>query len=64
MNYANLVLLMMQHILVAKTLLREPFQIRFNEIAYKIGRDRNYDGYPKALASMVYTFLIRQQDQE
>ena len=32
--------------------------------AYEIARNRNYDGYQRALASMVHKFLIRKQDQE
>ena len=28
--------------------------------AYKITRNRNYDGYQRALASMVTSFLIKQ----
>ena len=33
--------------------------------AYEIARNRGYDGYQRALASMVYKFdLIRKQDQE
>ena len=31
---------------------------------YKIARNRRYDGYQRALASMVYKILIRKQDQE
>ena len=30
--------------------------------AYEIERNCNYDGYQRALASTVYTFLIRKQD--
>ena len=31
---------------------------------YEIARNRGYDAYQRALASMVYKFLIRKQDQE
>ena len=30
------------------------------DIAYEIARNRNYDGYQRALTSMVYKFLIRK----
>ena len=32
--------------------------------AYEIARNRNCDGYQRALASMVYNFLIRKQGRE
>ena len=31
---------------------------------YEIDRNRNYDGYQRALASMVCKFLIRKQDRK
>ena len=31
---------------------------------YENARNRNYDGYPRALASTVYKNFIRKQDQE
>ena len=31
---------------------------------YEIARNRNYDGYQKALESMVYKILIKKQDRE
>ena len=32
--------------------------------AYEVARNRKYDGYQRALASMVYSFLTRKQDWE
>ena len=32
--------------------------------AYKVARNCGYDGYQRALASMVYKFFIRRQDWE
>ena len=32
--------------------------------AYEIARNCGYDGYQKALASMIFKFSIRKQDQE
>ena len=32
--------------------------------AYEIARNRNYDGYQRALASRVLSFLIRKKDRE
>ena len=32
--------------------------------AYQEVRSRNYDGYQRTVASMVYKFLIRKQDRE
>ena len=32
--------------------------------AYEIARNRNYDGYQRALASIISKFLIRKQDRE
>ena len=34
------------------------------EKAYEIARNPKYDVYQKALASMVYTFFNKRQDQE
>ena len=31
--------------------------------AYEVAINRGHDGYKRALASMVYNFLIRKQDQ-
>ena len=31
--------------------------------AYEVAINRGHDGYQRALASMVYNFLIRKQDQ-
>ena len=36
----------------------------FKDRAYEIARNRKYDGYQRAMASMVYKFLIRKQDRE
>ena len=32
--------------------------------AYEIARNRGYDGYQRALASMICTFLIKKQERE
>ena len=36
----------------------------FKDRAYKISRNAKYDGNPRGLANMVYTFFIRKQDHQ
>ena len=48
---------MMQHILIVTIQQKELFQIRFLKIEIKNARNCNYDGYQRALASMIYRFF-------
>ena len=52
---------MMQHILKVKILLRKLFQISIlKDRAYEIARNHGYDGYQRALASMVDKFFDKK----
>ena len=56
---------MMQHILIVKILLGKAISNKtLKDRAYEIDRSRKYDGYQKALASMIYIFLKRKQNQD
>ena len=51
---------MMQHILIVKTLQKEPLRTKFKKKAFDIAKDPKYDRYQRGLASMVLT----QKSQE
>ena len=59
-------LLMMQHILILKMFAKRTISNKiFKDRASETVRSRNYDGYQRALAIMVYTcFLVKKQDRE
>ena len=64
-NQTKLVLAMMQHILIVKYLAKRTSSDQIlKDRDYEIARNHKYDGYQRALASMVYKFLIRKQDRE
>ena len=56
---------MMQHILIAKIWIQRTISDKIlKDRAYEIARNCNYDGYQRALASIIYNFLMRKKDQE
>ena len=56
---------MMQHILIVKYLAKRTISDKIlKDRDYEIARNHKYDGYQRALASMVYKFLIRKQNVE
>ena len=52
---------MMQHILIAKNLLRELFQ---KDGAYEIAKNPKYNGYQRGLEYMVYKFFDKKTRSE
>ena len=64
-NQTKLVLAMMQHILIVKYLAKRTSSDQIlKDRDYEIARNHKYDGCQRALASMVYKFLIRKQNVE
>ena len=51
----------MQHILIVKILAKRTISDKISkDRAYEIARNRNYDGYQRALASMAFMFFDKK----
>ena len=56
---------MMQHILTVKYLAKRTISDKIlKDRDHEIARNHKYDGYQRALASMIYKLLIRKQEGE
>ena len=67
MNQTKLVLLMLLLILIIKIQEKQLFKGLLKILkdrAYQIARNRNYDGYQRALASMIYKFFDKKKGSD